>query len=260
MRAAPAERGQATVEALGLWAALALVVAAVVLGLPRVAPALVAALHADDGTTRPPVAAALLERALTGRAGRGGTPTLLAAERLLAAELGPERARSYLRTRLLERQSARFGAGIDVTDHVAAIAVSGDRLVAYPTRPPSLVIAEPDDEPRPDPDRGAAAVARGAAPGYAVTALEAVERTRPLAKVLGRAQVGRDLLVLIHPSDEVGPAPGERAGDAVLCEPVELRWTMGGVLHDPLATAVHVVVVRAGRVLVDRVAAGDGCG
>ena len=254
MRTAPAERGQATIEALGLWAALALLVAALVLGLPRVAPVLVAALRADDDTPRPPAAAALLERVLAGRAGRGGTPTLLAAERLLAAELGPERARSYLRARLLERHGARFGGTIDVTDHVAAIAVPGDRLLAYPTRPPSLVIAEPDDEPRPGPDPGAAA------PGYAVTALDAAERTRPLAKLFGRAQVGRDLLVLLHPSDDVGPEPGERAGDAVLCEPVELRWTMGGVRHAPLATAVHVVVVRAGRVLADRLAAGDGCG
>jgi hypothetical protein len=101
---------------------------------------------------------------------------------------------------------------------------------------------------------------RAAAPGYAVTALDAAERTRPLAKLFGRAQAGRDLLVLVHPSDDVGPEPGERAGDAVLCEPVELRWTMGGVRHAPLATAVHVVVVRAGRVLADRLAAGDGCG
>ena len=179
---------------------------------------------------------------------------------MLAAELGPERAHSYLRERLLERQGIRFGRAVDVTGRVAAIPVAGDRLVAYPTRPPSLAIAEPDDEPLPHPEPGAAAAARGAAPGYALTALEAAERTRPLAKLLGRAQAGRDLLVLVHAPDDVGPAPGERAGDAVLCEPVELRWTMGGARHAPLETAVHVVVVRAGRVLVDRLVAGDGCG
>jgi len=258
--AARADRGQATVEALGLWAALALLAVALVLGLPRIAPVLTAALHANGGERRAPAEAALVERALTGRAGRGGTPTLLAAERLLAVELGPARARSYLRERLLEREGTRFGRAIDVTGRVAAIPVPGDRLVAYPTHAPSLAIAEPGDEPRPDPDPGAAAVARTAAPGYAVTALETVERARPLAKVLGRAQIGRDLLVLVRPPDDVGPGPGERAGDAVLCEPVEVRWTMGGVRHAPLATAVHLVVVRAGRVLADRLVAADRCG
>ena len=92
-----------------------------------------------------------------------------------------------------------------------------------------------------------------------MTALETLERTRPLGKLLGRAQVGRDVVTLMQPPDEVGPAPGERAGDAVLCEPVELRWTMGGVRHDPLAVAVHLVVVRGGRVLADRLAAADRC-
>jgi hypothetical protein len=258
--AARADRGQATVEALGLWAALALLVVALALGLPQVAPVLIAALHAGDGDAQAPASAALVEGALAGRTGRGGTLTLLTAERLLAVELGPERARAYLRERLLEREGARFGRAIEVTGRVAAIPVPGDRLVAYPTHPPALAIAEPGDEPRPEPDRGARAVARGAAPGYAVTALEAVERTRPLAKVLGRAQIGRDLLVLVRPPDDVGPAPGERAGDAVLCEPVELRWTMGGVRHAPLATAVHVVVVRAGRVLADRLIDAERCG
>jgi hypothetical protein len=257
--AARPDRGQATVEALGLWAACALLATVLVLCLPRLAPVLVAAVEGDDGASGAPAAAPLAEQALAGRAGRGGTPTLLAAERLLAPELGPERAHAYLRERLLAREGARFGRAIDVTGRIAVIAAAGDRLVAYPSRRPSLAIAEPDDEPRPGPDAGAAAALRDAAPGYAVTALEAAERTRPLAKLLGRAQVGRDLLVLVHPPDEVGPAPGERAGDAVLCEPVELRWTMGGVRHAPLATAVHLVVLRSGRVIVDRLAAGDRC-
>ena len=168
-------------------------------------------------------------------------------------------AAAYLRERLLEREGGRFGRAIDVTRQVAAIPVPGDRLVAYPSRPPSLTIAEPGDEPLPHLDAGAAAVARGAAPGVVVTALETLERTRPLGKLLGRAQVGRDVVTLMQPPDEVGPAPGERAGDAVLCEPVELRWTMGGVRHDPLAVAVHLVVVRGGRVLADRLAAADRC-
>jgi hypothetical protein len=258
--AARADRGQATVEALGLWAAVALVALALVTGLPRIAPAVIAALQAGDGAAQAPAAAALVDRALAGRSGRGGTPTLLAAERLLAAELGPEPARSYLRERLLEREGGRFGRAIDVTGRVPAIPVSGDRLVAYPTRPPLLAIAEPADEPWPGPDAGAAAAARGAAPGYAVTALELAERTRPLAKVLGRSQIGRDLLVLVRPPDDVGPAPGERAGDAVLCEPVELRWTMGGVRHAPLTAAAHIVVVRAGRVVADRLVDADRCG
>jgi len=259
VRAARPDAGQATVEALGLWAAVALVVVGLVLGLPRIAPVLVAALGAGDGTVAPSAAEVLAERALAGRAGRGGTPTLLVAKRLLAVELGGDRAAAYLRERLLEREGGRFGRAIDVTGQVAAIPVPGDRLVAYPTRPPSLTIAEPGDEPLPHLDAGAAAVARGAAPGVVVTALETLERTRPLGKLLGRAQVGRDVVTLMQPPDEVGPAPGERAGDAVLCEPVELRWTMGGVRHDPLAVAVHLVVVRGGRVLADRLAAADRC-
>jgi len=64
---------------------------------------------------------------------------------------------------------------------------------------------------------------------------------------------------LVTAPDDVGPGPGERAGDAVLCEPVQLRWTMGGAVHAPLATALHLVVVRGGRVLADRFAEGDRC-
>ncbi len=67
------------------------------------------------------------------------------------------------------------------------------------------------------------------------------------------------MIALVAPPDDVGPEPGERAGDAVLCEPVQLRWTMGGAVHAPLATALHLVVVRGGRVLADRFADGDRC-
>jgi hypothetical protein len=177
---------------------------------------------------------------------------------MLAVDLGEDGAGRYLLQRLLARQGGRFGHAVDVTRAVAVIG-GGDRLIAYPTRPPSLTIASPADEPAPGLDAGAADVARGAAPGAALTALELVERTRPLAKLLGRAQAGSDVISLVTAPDDVGPEPGERAGDAVLCEPVELRWTMGGTMHAPLSSALHLVVVRGGRVLADRVTAGDRC-
>ena len=93
-----------------------------------------------------------------------------------------------------------------------------------------------------------------------VTALGLVPRAVPLAKLLGRIQTGQAVVGLLAPADDVGPAPGRRAGDAVLCEPVDLRWTMGGQVHvRPLARALHLVVVRAGRVIDDRLVDGERC-
>ena len=80
------------------------------------------------------------------------------------------------------------------------------------------------------------------------------------AKLLGRIQAGQAVVGLLAPADDVGPVPGRRAGDAVLCEPVDLRWTMGGQVHvRPLARALHLVVVRAGRVIDDRLVDGERC-
>ena len=84
-------------------------------------------------------------------------------------------------------------------------------------------------------------------------------RSLPLGKLLGRVQTGQAVVGLLAPADDVGPLPGRRAGDGVLCEPVDLRWTMGGQVHDPLARALHLVVVRAGRVIDDRLIDGERC-
>ena len=93
-----------------------------------------------------------------------------------------------------------------------------------------------------------------------VTALGLVPRRVPLGKLLGRIQIGQAIVGLLAPADEVGPVPGRRAGDAVLCEPVDLRWTMGGQVHvRPVARALHLVVVRAGRVIDDRLVDGERC-
>ena len=108
MRSAPRDRGQATVEAVALWLIMAAIAAALLLGAPaaRAARGRRAArrIGAGRGPSRPPPASA--ERALAGRPGRGGTPTLLAAERLLALELGPDGARELPRDPPAARDTA----------------------------------------------------------------------------------------------------------------------------------------------------------
>ena len=104
---------------------------------------------------REPAAAALADRALAGRPGRGGTPTLLAAERLLALELGADGARSYLAARLLALHGARFGHDIDVTPLLGGAETPGDHLIASPAAKPRLTIARLADEPVPDLDAAA---------------------------------------------------------------------------------------------------------
>jgi hypothetical protein len=262
VRSARPERGQATVEAVALWLIVAAIFGALLLGLPRLGPLLAGALHGGEGRTaaREPAAAALAERALAGRGGRGGTPTLLAAERMLALELGAGGARAYLASRLEARHGARLGHVIDATALVGGAEAPGDRLFAYPSGRPSLTIAHLADEPLPQPDAATRRAVAAAGTDAAATALELVRATRPLATLFGRVQAGQAVIGLLAPRDDVGPEPGRRAGDAVLCEPVELRWTMGGEVHrTPLALALHLVVVRAGRVLDDRLIDGERC-
>jgi hypothetical protein len=262
VRRAPPDRGQATVEALALWLVVALIVAALPAGLPRLVPLLTGALQGREaaGASRVPVAAALADRAVAGRAGRGGTPTLLAAERLLALELGADGARSYLADLLLVRHGARLGHAIDATSLVGGAEAPGDRLIAAPSGPPSLRIARLADEPPPDLDAASRRATVQAGGDGAVTALGVPRWTRLLGTLLGRVQAGQSVVGLLAPADEVGPVPGRRAGDAVLCEPVALRWTMAGTIHRrPLALALHLVVVRAGRVVADALVDGERC-
>ncbi len=261
MRGARAEGGQATVELVALWLIIAVLVGLVLLGLPRLGALVAGTL---DGSPRPaavrePAAAALAERAVAGRSGRGGTPTLLAAERMLALELGADGARAYLATRLLSRYGSRLGRAIDTTAIVGGAQAPGDRLIATPSRRPRMTIARLADEPLPDLDAVTRRAVVAASQDAAVTALERAPRTASLGRLLVRIQAGQAAMGLVVPPDEIGPAPGRRAGDAVLCEPVELRWTMGGEVHRPLAVALHLVAVRAGRVLDDRLVAGETC-
>ncbi len=239
-----------------------LVSAVLLLTLPRLGPWLAHVLGGDPTPTaeRQPAAAGLAERALAGRSGAGGTPTLLVAERLLALELGAQGAHDYLATRLLARYGARLGRAIDVTSIVGGAQAPGDLLIATAAARPTVAIARLADEPVPDLDAATrrAVVAAGQEAG--VTALGLVPRAMPLAKLLGRIQTGQAVVALLAPARDVGPVPGRRAGDAVLCEPVDLRWTMGGQVHvRPLARALHLVVVRAGRVIDDRLVDGERC-
>ena len=262
MRSARPERGQATVEVVGLWLIIALVVAVLLLTLPRLGPWVARVLGGEPAPTaqRQPAAAGLAERALTGRSGRGGTPTLLAAERLLALELGAQGAHDYLAVRLLARHGARLGRAIDATAVVGGAQAPGDQLIATAAGRPTVRIARPADEPVPEPDAATRRAVIAASKDAGVTALGAVPRTAPLSKLLGRIQTGQAVVGLLAPADDVGPAPGRRAGDAVLCEPVDLRWTMGGQVHvRPLARALHLVVVRGGRVIDDRLVDGERC-
>ena len=256
------ERGQATVEAVALWLIMAVLVGGLVIGLPLLGPVVAGALHGGRTPERPrePAAAALAERALTGRSGRGGTPTLLAAERLLALELGPDGAHAYLATRLLALHGARLGHAIDVTPLLGGAQAPGDHLLAYPSAKPRLTIVRLADEPLPDLDAAARRATVQAGGDIAVTALGVPRSTQLLGKVIGRIQVGQAVIGLLAPADDVGPGPGRRAGDAVLCEPVALRWTMGGQLHPrPLALALHLVAVRGGRAIDDRLVDGKRC-
>lgn len=262
MRAAATERGQAAVEALALWLLLAALIALLLAGLPRVAPYLAAVLAGDrSGPAAPePSAAALADRVLAGRAGAGGVPSLLAAQRLLALDLGEAGAHRYLQERLLQRHGARLGRQLDATFLVGGMAPASDHLIAHPTARPTLRVAELADEPPPSLDDASRRMAEQSATDGALWALEQVRAARLLSKMLAGAQVGKAVVGFLVPSGEIGPRPGERAGDGVLCEPVELRWTMGGDAdRRPLALALHVVVVRASRVIDDRLLDGERC-
>ena len=135
----PGSRGQATVEAVALWLIIGAIAAALLLALPRLGPLVAGALAGGSAPAgrREPAAAALADRALAGRPGRGGTPTLLAAERLLALELGADGARSYLAARLLALHGARLGHDIDVTPLLGGAEAPGDRLIASPAAKPA---------------------------------------------------------------------------------------------------------------------------
>jgi hypothetical protein len=261
VRGARAERGQATVEAVALWLIIAVVGGLLLLDLPRLGNLVAGMLDGGDrAAARKPAAAALAERALAGRGGRGGTPTLLAAERLLALDLGAAGAHDYLAARLLARYGSRLGHALDATSLVGGAQAPGDRLIATPAARPRVVIARLADEPLPDPDAATRRALIAAGGDASVAALDVQRRTAPLGRLLGRVQTGQAVIGLLAPADEVGPAPGRRGGDAVLCEPVDLRWTMGGVVHArPLARALHVVVVRAGRVIDERLLDGERC-
>ena len=180
---------------------------------------------------RQPAAAGLAEQALAGRSGRGGTPTLLAAERLLALELGAQGAHDFLAARLLAVHGARLGRAIDATATVGGAQAPGDLLIATAAGRPSVTIARLSDEPVPDLDAATRRAVVAAGKDAGVTALGLVPRALPLGKLLGRIQTGQAIVGLLAPADDVGPVPGRRAGDAVLCEPVDLRWTMGGQVH-----------------------------
>ncbi len=262
MLPARSDHGQATVEAIALWLIAAAVVGALLVGLPWLGPLVAGALHGAPGATgqRAPAAAGLADRALAGRGGRGGTPTLLAAERLLALELGPAGAHAYLARRLLAIHGSRLGHAIDATVLVGGAEAAGDRLVASPSTSPTLTIAGLADEPVPGLDAATRRATVAAGADVSISALGAVRATQVLGKVLGRIQIGEAVVRLLAPADDVGPVPGQRAGDAVLCELVALRWTIGGTVHRrPLALALHLVVVRAGRVLDDRLVEGRRC-
>ena len=261
-----ADRGQATVEVVGLWLIIRLVAAVLLLALPRARPLLVAraarrSARAARRVSRPPPA--WPSRRWPGAAGRGGTPTLLAAERLLALELGrsgrarlPARAAAGapghpVRPRRRRHRSRRRRP------------VPGDLLVAYPTRPPSLAIAEPDDEPRArTSSRGAAAASRGQRPGTRSPPSSAAGGPGRSRKLLGRAQTGqRDLLVLVARARRRRPGArrARRRRRAVRARRPALDDGRQPAHAARSAPRVHVVVVRAGRVLVDRLVAGDGC-
>jgi len=261
VRGARPDRGQATVEAVALCLIMAAIAAALLFGLPRLGPLVAGALQggAAPAERHAPAAAALADRALAGRPGRGGTPTLLAAARLLALELGPAGARSYLTTRLLALHGARLGHALDVTPLVGGAAAPGDHLIASPSARPSLTIARMADEPVPDLDAAARRATMQAGADVAATALDVAGSTRLLGKLIGRIQVGQAVVGLLTPADDVGPVPGRRAGDATLCEPMTLRWTINGAVHRPLALALHLVVVRAGRVVADTMTDGERC-
>ena len=262
MRSVRPEAGRATVEVVALWLIVAVVGGLLLLGLPRLGSLVASTLdgRSEPAAAREPAAAALAERALAGRSGRGGTPTLLVAERLLALELGVRGAHDYLATRLLVQHGARVGRAIDVTAIVGGAQAPGDRLIATPSSRPGVTIARLADEPLPDLDAATRRAVIAAGNDGAVTTLARATRTAPLARLLGRLQTGHDVVDLLAPADDVGPPPGRRAGDAVLCEPVELRWTMGGTVHEPpLARALHLVMVRGGHVIDDRLLDRERC-
>ncbi len=251
---AAGSRGQASVEAIGLWLAVALLCAALVVGIVRVAPLVARALDGDRDPERP-AAHAVLERAVdTGR------PTLLAARRLLVREVGAAAADRYLSTRILARYGSRLGRTRDASAVVGVAPSPTVRLLAVPSGPPTVVIATPSDEPLPETDRDLGPIASEAGRQALEESLDANRATRPLARILRGADLGLAVIGLLAPGDEVGPPPGLRAGDGVLCEPIELRWLRAGELDtQPLALAVHVVVVRNGRVLADQLLAGERC-
>ena len=218
---------------VGLWLIILLVAAVLLLTLPRLGPLVARVLGGQPAppVERQPAAAGLAEQALAGRSGRGGTPTLLAAERLLALELGTQGAHDYLAARLLAVHAARLGRAIDATATVGGAQAPGDLLIATAAGRPTVTIARLGDEPVPDLDAATRRAVVAAGKDAGVTALGLVPRALPLGKLLGRIQTGQAIVGLLAPADEVGPVPGRRSGDAVLCEPVDLRWTMGGQTH-----------------------------
>ena len=262
MRSARAERGQATVEVVALWLIMAVIAGLLVLGLPALGPFVARALDRDPSPRRrasrpPPGWPSRRSPAAPAAAAR---PPCSWPSGCWRSSSAPAVPRTTSRSACWPGTASRLGRAIDATSIVGGAQAPGDQLIATAAGRPVVTIARLADEPVPDLDAATRRAVIAAGKDAAISGLELVPRAAPLGKLLGRVQAGQAIVGLLAPPATSARSPGRRAGDAVLCAPVDLRWTMNGHVHvRPLARALHLVVVRAGRVIDERLVDGERC-
>jgi hypothetical protein len=270
-------RGQALAEAVLLWAVigLTLVGAGAAIARSDLPTVLAGAIARPDGAPPAPTARTrmALERSL-----RTGRPSPLAVGALLVADVGAARARAILTAALAAEAVADPTARgvLDVTDQLDRTAGQGLRLGARAIGPfvlvglttPAMEAARAGRGALPDAlaaDAAGDALDAGGQGGDTAAALLG-ERLPRLAggavRAIGVAGTVLGVATLLGGGRVTGPAPGDRAGDAVLCRPVDIRWYARGVPR-PSATARgrEYVVLRGGRVIARRAPLAAGtCG
>lgn len=240
-------RGQSTVEYVAVIALVATAIGGALLLARTSLPTLITTALGRTPPTAPdpsPAARATLEAALVGDP---DALTLLGARARIAEEVGTAAADRILAETVrshLERRHGEALARVTLSEPIG----SAGHLVASTTGRPRLRLVSPADEAyaslvdhRPE-DRDRAA-AEAVAWSTASTILNGLRRN------LGTGVGALRLLLTATATDDPLP-PGSRAGDLVVCLPVDIRLTQ----RPAVRAGWRIVVLRRDRIVDDRIA------
>ncbi len=275
---ASSQRGQATIELIGLALAVAVIAvgagAAMRLGLDRVVVRAISQAF-GIGTTAAPATATLGEKAVEGALARLFDPARadavspVTAQAMLAAEIGTVRAEEGFQRLLRQRverssillQAAETGARSiampDESDHPPARHSIGQIEVLH------VVSRDEEIDPRALRDHTGLAAASRAAWTDLVGTGAAVARLLPLAAAAERAaglvedaagvaSASRTALALVLDAGALGvvdvaPTPGTRAGDLIVCRRIAATYPVRGGLVTQ--ERHHIAVLREGLLI-----------